>query len=301
MDNWQQENSINNEESHDANVTVEEGQDKQNENLNDNLDALLADDSDENAVSHDTDNNDTDENEKSEESQKSEQEEEEELRAAIAEEELDDATDAIAESLDDDEEFLETNNWDYIADLIRFVVKIKQSDDTHVKTVSSLFYESAKQLKPLALAEAIDLSLAEGQDERTQMIEFMLRDVVSKSNTALTDMAAIRASIMELAQWAYNIPDEDKKHVSQAAAAIVEHFPKKVEKVDQDGNVERDDENNPVLVNVEYAPKRTTKNTTGDEIVVILDELHANIDAERVKEFMTWYDSIISAFVGEQE
>ena len=292
MDNWQQENNINN----------EEGQDKQNENLNDDLDALLADDSDENAVSRDTDNNDTDENEKSEESQKSEQEEEEELRAAIAEEELDDATDAIAESLDDDEEFLETTNWDWVADLIRFVVKIKQSDDAHVKTVSSLFYESAKQLKPLALAEAIDLSLAEGQDKRTQMIEFMLRDVVSKSNTAaLTDMAAIRASIMELAQWAYNIPDEDKKHVSQAAAAIVEHFPKKVEKVDQDGNVERDDENNPVLVNVEYAPKRTTKNTTGDEIVVILDELHANIDAERVKEFMTWYDSIISAFVGEQE
>ena len=176
MDNWQQENNINNEESHDTNVAVEEGQETQNENLNDDLDALLADDSNENAVSRDGDNDDADKkSEDDSDAEKSEQEQEEELRAAIEEEELDNATDSIAESVEEDEEFLETNNWDWIADLIRFVVKIKQSDDEHVKTVSSLFYESAKQLKPLALAEAIDLSLAEGQDERTQMIEFMLR------------------------------------------------------------------------------------------------------------------------------
>lgn len=318
MSDWQQDNNINNGESHDAHASNDE-----NTNIDSDLDALLADDTDGESVS--LEENDNSENVNTEEGnqeqedspsdaessdsestadsdEKSEEEEEAEFRAALEEEELNDAIDDVADAIDEDEEFLETTDWEWVADLIRFVSKIKKSDDEHIKIISGLFYESDKQLKPLALAEAIEVSLTEGQNERTQMVEFVLRDMVKKSEAHdLTDMAAIRASIMELAQWAYNIPDTDKKHIAQAVTAIAEHFPKKVEKLDQDGNVERDENGNAIMVDVEYVPKRTTKNTTGDEIIIILDELHANIDAERLAAFVSWYDSIMNSLVGEQE
>ena len=197
--------------------------------------------------------------------------------------ESDDDLGVVSDALAEDEEFLEAStDWSYVANLIRFAAAIWRSDKSQLRALAELFFETS-EVKPLVLAEQIESSQT---SERAEIIKVILEDVVGRTKTDGLTAAEIRENGMRLTEWAYDLPEEDRKFVSRAIGAIAEHFPSKSEQ-EVDGETK--------IVEDIFTPKQTSKSSTPRVLIGLIDELNDHIDQNAATEFYEWYTTVVSS------
>lgn len=191
---------------------------------------------------------------------------------------IDDDIDTIAST--DDEEYgtyaYEGTNWSAIDDIIKAVATLHRSPIEKRRALGALYYGVTDDnlLKARPFAEIIDA----GRTDKALMSTFITGHLITvhEAMTSNDFAAAMRAS-RDGAEWAYSIPDTEKRNVWRAFEAVHEAFPA----VGEDGEP------------LAYKVARTTKKTQGNEIAAMLDDLIGYVDIEALAQFRQWEAEVV--------
>lgn len=172
-------------------------------------------------------------------------------------------------------------DWAGIDDIIHAIALLYRSPIEQRRALGALYHDVTDDelLKARPLAEIV----YNGRSDKAQLAGFITSHIITVTEAMkANDFAAVMGASRAGADWAYSIPDGEKKNVWRAFAAVQTAFPK----------TETDD--NGQVIPVTYTAARTTKNTQGNEIAAMLDDLISYVDTEAMQNFRSWEVEVVS-------
>lgn len=211
--------------------------------------------------------------------------EDEELESEIEDSELEEEDFEIEDSEDSG------LSWDNVTAIFRFVLVAKKANPKFLRALNSIMFNGDPEERISVFQIAQNVSY---EDPRTEIATFFSNIFLARINDTET-----REDIFALADWAHQLDDDSRKSVSPILAAISASFPRYEEELDEGGQPVLDDNGQPKLTAAEpYVPKRTTRKSSGGDILGMVEDTYRSIDHETFREFSDWYAQIIQIWPG---